>query len=115
MFSKSLKSLLAAVFSLFFLFIFSGAFSQGHGDHKEPKKGFNAKEVIFGHVLNNHDFHFFDIVNDNGEKHPISLPLPVILYSKQRGLDFFMSSKFHHGEENYHNYMMLTDEKIEKF
>jgi F-type H+-transporting ATPase subunit a len=113
MFSKSLKSLLAAVFSLFFLFIFGSAFSQADGEHKEPKKGFNAKEVIFGHVLNNHDFHFFDLVNDNGEKHPISLPLPVILYSKQRGLDFFMSSKFHHGHENYHNYMMLTDEKIE--
>jgi len=26
-----------------------------------------------------------------------------------------MSSKFHHGEENYRNYMMLTDEKIEEF
>ena len=23
-----------------------------------------------------------------------------------------MSSSFHHGEENYQNYMMLTDEKI---
>ena len=23
-----------------------------------------------------------------------------------------MSSRFHHGEENYRNYMMLTDEKI---
>ncbi len=25
-----------------------------------------------------------------------------------------MSSKFHHGEENYRNYMMLTEEKIEE-
>jgi F-type H+-transporting ATPase subunit a len=113
MFSNSLKSLLAAVFSLFFLCVFSNAFSQEDSSNKEQKKGFNAKEIIFGHVLNNHDFHLLDIVKDNGEKHPVSIPLPVILYSKQRGLDVFMSSKFHHGEENYRSYMMLTDEKIE--
>jgi len=81
---------------------------------KEEKKSFNAKEIIFGHVLNNHDFHIIDIVGDNGEKTPISIPLPVILYSKQRGFDAFMSSNFHHGEQNYHNYMMLTNEKIEE-
>ncbi|HTE12087.1 MAG TPA: F0F1 ATP synthase subunit A [Chitinophagaceae bacterium] len=114
MFSKTLKSLLAAVFSLFFLFIFSNGFSQEDSSHKEQKKGFNAKEIIFGHVLNNHDFHLLDLVKDNGEKHPVSIPLPVILYSKQRGLAVFMSSKFHHGEENYRNYMMLTEEKIEE-
>jgi F-type H+-transporting ATPase subunit a len=118
MFSKSLKSLLAAVFSLFFL-LYSGVVTgQPEGDHKEEpaaaKKGFNAKEIIFGHVLNNHDFHLLDMVDDNGEKHPVSLPLPVILYSKQRGLEAFMSSNFHHGEHNYRNYMMLTEEKIEE-
>ncbi|MES1226085.1 MAG: F0F1 ATP synthase subunit A, partial [Bacteroidota bacterium] len=111
--SKTLKSLLVAAFSFFFMGFFSKAFAQADTLQKEEKKGFNAKEVIFGHVLNNHDFHLLDLVNDNGEKHPVSIPLPVILYSKQRGLDVFMSSRFHHGEENYHNYMMLTNEKIE--
>ena len=82
------------------------------GTHKNGKKDFDAKEIIFGHVLNNHDFHLIDIVNDKGEKHPVSIPLPVILYSKQRGLTAFMSSNFHHGEQTYRNYMMLTDEKI---
>ena len=100
---------MAAVFSVFFLFIFNSAFSQGDGEHKEEKEGFNAKEVIFGHVLNNHEFHII-----GSEKDPISIPLPVILYSKQRGLEAFMSSRFHHGEENYRNYMMLTEEKIEE-
>ena len=100
---------MAAVFSLFFLFTFNPVFSQGDGEHKEEKKGFNAKEVIFGHVLNNHEFHII-----GSEKDPVSIPLPVILYSKQRGLDVFMSSKFHHGAENYRNYMMLNEEKIEE-
>src|SRR5450631_2416165 len=111
---KPPKSLLVAAFSFFFMCIFSGAFAQPDASHKEEKKGFNAKEVIFGHVLNNHDFHLLDMVQENGEKRPISIPLPVIVYSKQRGLEAFMSSNFHHGEVNYRKYMMLTNEKIEE-
>jgi F-type H+-transporting ATPase subunit a len=112
MVSGRFKSLLVAGFSVFFLLFFSSAFGYEGGVHKEEKKSFNAKEIIFGHVLNNHDFHIIDLVNDKGEKHSVSIPLPVILYSKQRGLDAFMSSNFHHGERTYQNYMMLTDEKI---
>jgi F-type H+-transporting ATPase subunit a len=106
------KSLLVAGFSVFLAFFFNTAFAQEGSAQKGKKKDFNAKEIIFGHVLNNHDFHLIDIVNDQGEKRPVSIPLPVILYSKQRGLAAFMSSHFHHGEQNYRNYMMLTDEKI---
>jgi F-type H+-transporting ATPase subunit a len=112
MISGRFKSLLVAGFSVFSLFFSNAVFAQTDSAHKSTKNSFNAKEIIFGHVLNNHDFHIIDIVGDNGEKHPISIPLPVILYSKQRGLVAFMSSRFHHGEENYRNYMMLTDEKI---
>ena len=111
--SNTLKSLLVAAFSFFLLSISTRVLSQENEPKAEAKKGFNAKEIIFGHVLNNHDFHLLDLVNDNGEKHPVSIPLPVILYSKERGLSMFMSSRFHHGEENYDNYTMLTDEKIE--
>jgi len=111
---NSFRSLLVATFSLFCLVNFTTAFGQEGNEKKEEKKGFNAKEVIFGHVLNNHDFHILDLVGDDGEKTPVSIPLPVILYSKQRGLEAFMSSGFHHGEASYRNYLMLTDEKIEE-
>ncbi len=106
------KSLLVAGFSVFLVFFFNSASAQEGNAHKDVKNEFDAREIIFGHVLNNHDFHLIDIVNDKGEKHHVSIPLPVILYSKQRGLDIFMSSNFHHGEQNYRNYMMLTNEKI---
>jgi len=112
MFSGRFKSLLVAGFSVFLMFFFNQAAAQTDSGRKEEKNSFNAKEIIFGHVLNNHDFHIIDIIHDDGTKHPVSIPLPVILYSKQRGLDAFMSSRFHHGEENYRNYMMLTEEKI---
>jgi F-type H+-transporting ATPase subunit a len=113
------KCLLVAVFSLFFIFSFAPVFAQP-GEVKDvpkgasKKNGFNAKEIIFGHVLNAHEFHFLDINNKDGTKHPVSIPLPVILYSSQRGLDFFISSKFHHGETAYKNYIILTDEKIKE-
>jgi F-type H+-transporting ATPase subunit a len=114
MVSGRFKSLLVAGFIVFLCSFFYTAIAQEDSAHKVEKKTFNAKEIIFGHVLNNHDFHIIDIVHDNGEVHPISIPLPVILYSKERGLSAFMSSRFHHGEENYDGYMMLTDAKIEK-
>lgn len=85
------------------------AFAQPEGGHAEThesadEKGFNAAEVIFGHVLNGHEFHFFNI----------SVPLPVILYSPERGVSAFMSSKFHHGEHPYKGYMLLTDHSIKE-
>jgi len=113
----SVKSLLVAVFSVIFVSFFTPVQAQHDGEqkieNKEPKKkSFNAKEIIFGHVLNAHEFHFLDIKKADGTNHPVSIPLPVILYSPQRGMDFFMSSKFHHGEHAYKNYIILTDEKI---
>lgn len=117
-----LKSFTIAVFSLFFTVLALPMASQAqegdhqepaHGDHAPKKEGFNATEVIFGHVLNGHEFHFMDITGDDGVKHPVSIPLPIILYSPERGLDVFMSSKFEHGHKAHKGYMILTAETIE--
>ncbi len=71
-----------------------------HAAHGEEKKGgFNASEVIFGHIGDSHYWHFFD-VND----HPVSLSLPVIIYHPEKGLEVFSASKFHHGHESYNGY-----------
>jgi F-type H+-transporting ATPase subunit a len=109
------KSLLVAVFSLFSLSFFNPAMAGGgEGDTTHKKEAFNAKEIIFGHVLDAKEFHFLDIKNKDGSHQPVSIPLPVILYSPQRGLSVFMSSKFHHGEKAYKNYIILTDENIKE-
>ncbi len=110
------KCLLVAVFSLIFIAVFAqphheepagekGEKKEEHG--AEKKKGFNASEVIFGHVLNAHDFHFMDI----GDK-PVSIPLPIILYSPDRGFTTFMSSRFEHGHKPYEGYALLTEHSI---
>ena len=115
---NSIKSFTVAVFSVFSLLLPGSAMAQ-HEEGTEPKETgekkeqkFNAKEVIFGHVLNAHEFHFLDITDADGHKKPISIPLPVILYSPTKGWDLFMSSKFHHGNETYQGYKILTDEAI---
>lgn len=104
-----MKSFAVAVFSIFALLISApGLAKEGdgeNGDHK--KKSFDAQEIIFGHVLDAHEFHFFDITDKNGKVTPIGIPLPVILYSPQRGLDVFMSSKFEHGHKSYKGYRVL--------
>jgi F-type H+-transporting ATPase subunit a len=112
MVSGWVKSLLVAVFSLFSCFIFG----QGQpGTETKPKKNsFDANEVIFGHVLDAHEFHFFSYKDGNGKDHTAIVPLPVILYSPQKGFAVFMSSKFHHGEESYIGYSILTEEKVKE-
>ncbi len=116
------KSFTVAAFSIFFALISAPLLAQQHeGDtthqngehnpaaHDAGKKKFNASEVIFGHVLNGHEFHFMDI----GGK-PVSIPLPIILYSPERGLSTFMSSKFEHGHKDYNGYRMLNTHSIEE-
>src|SRR5215471_5000233 len=109
--SKMAKPLLVAVFSLFSLFIFS----QGQGSPgAEPKNTFDANEVIFGHIKDAHEFHFFSYRDKSGEVHHATISLPVILYSAKKGWSVFMSSNFHHGEKDYDGYRLLTVEKIEE-
>lgn len=116
---KSCKSLLVAVFSLAMLVFFNTANGQQGASKNDveavPENGkssFDANEVIFGHVLDAHEFHFLSYTGRDGKEHHATIPLPVILYSPQKGLDVFMSSKFHHGEHTYKGYGLLTNEKI---
>ena len=85
---RSLKSSLVVVFSVCMLLFSNVSFAQpeGHGDeHKTEgkKEKFNAAKVIFDHILDNHEFHFFDIPSKDGTKHPVSLPFPVILIRRK--------------------------------
>jgi len=115
---KSLKSLLVAVFSLCLTFFAHSVAAQGHGDHVPEKKEaekpkFDANEVIFGHVLDNYEFHFLTYEDKAGEEHHVSIPLPVILYSKDRKkLSVFSSSRFHHGHEAYDGYKKVGNKIV---
>ena len=118
--SSLLKTFTVASFSILSI-LFSNSISAQHQEPEhgpaqkpEKKKTFNAQEVIFGHILDGHEFHFFDITKKNGEKKPVGIPLPVIIYSPQKGLDVFMSSKFDHGHEEYKGYRIIDEHYLEK-
>lgn len=81
--------------SFFFcLFLASGlhpAFGQEVGE-KGVEEGFNASTFILDHIADSHEWHIYG----EGEK-SVALYLPVILYSKETGLDIFSSKKLAHG------------------
>jgi len=115
---KCLKSLLVLAFGLFLTVFAANTFAQG--TDKEPtaekaKEGLDMKEVIFGHIMDAHEFHFFTIKHEDGTKTEAAIPLPVILYSSQKGFSFFMASKFEEaekeGKEDYEGYK-LAEGKI---
>lgn len=126
--SQWFKSLSVAAFSLLLTFFSYTSFAQNEPQEAKEKedrvhqtsdeKGgegtehgggkFDANEVIFGHVMDGHEFHFFSWRDGEGKQHHATLPLPVILYEPSRGLSFFSSSKFHHGEEPYNGYRIIT-------
>jgi F-type H+-transporting ATPase subunit a len=66
----------------------------------EDKK-FQPGEMIMHHITDSHEWHILDWKG----KH-VSIPLPIIVFHKDKGLEFFMSSKFNHGKNVYRGYKM---------
>jgi F-type H+-transporting ATPase subunit a len=86
--------------------------SENHDEATDVKS--KIKSFIGHHVLDSHDFTLYS--DDKTGSH-VGFPLPIILWDN--GLQFFMSSKFHHGEkvaESNGNFYILNhhDGKIYK-
>lgn len=114
-YSKEVKARKPLKFSaLVLFFIFSIAPSSFASDPSGEEK-FNPTETINHHIMDAHDWHLFDLKGEDGEVHPFSISLPVILWDN--GLHVFMSSKFHHGTdvvESNGNYYFNAHEHIYK-
>jgi F-type H+-transporting ATPase subunit a len=116
-----LKSVLVAVLAglaiMFSLNVFAQHEGENHdedghaaGNHEAgTEEAMNPGLILMEHILDKHEFHFADI---NGTS--ISIPLPVILYSPERGVSAFMSSNFHHGHEDYKGYRLTLDHETGK-
>ncbi|MFP4555543.1 MAG: F0F1 ATP synthase subunit A [Bacteroidales bacterium] len=78
--------------------------SSSHTENHNQNKEFNPGDFIFDHIGDAHEWHLFSF----GEKH-VSVPLPIILYSRTRNnLYTFWSSKFHHGHDSYKGFKLIT-------
>ncbi|MFN8258315.1 MAG: F0F1 ATP synthase subunit A [Bacteroidales bacterium] len=71
----------------------------------EEKEAFDPGKFIFEHIGDAYEWHIATF----GHTH-ISVPLPVIVYSKEKGLNIFISSRFHHGHEEYKGFKIETGE-----
>lgn len=109
MLSKSLKSLLVAVFGVILLSSsYTSSAQEKHDTLTKKEEKFDATKEILNHVQDAYEFHFFTI----GDFHA-SIYLPVILYSAQKGFSVFSSSRFgHEGDEEYDGYRLENGNKI---
>lgn len=69
--------------------------AQHHEAETHSEEEFDMDAMIMHHLLDSHEWEF---------AHGVSIPLPVILYSKENGLDVFLSSKFDKATGTYKNY-----------
>lgn len=67
-----------------------------HGEEEGEGK-LDIGGMIMGHITDGHEFHMTP---------SLVVPLPCIVYHKEKGFDFFMSSAFHHGHESHNGYVM---------
>lgn len=74
-------------------------------EHHE-EKAFDPGTFIFDHIGDAYEWHIATF----GHVH-VSIPLPVIVYSREKGLQSFMSSKFHHGHEAFNGFFIESNEE----
>jgi F-type H+-transporting ATPase subunit a len=75
-------------------------------EHNEEEK-VDITKVAFEHILDSHSWHLW------GEGHEsVAIPLPCIIYSNTKGLQFFLSSVFEHGTAEYKGYKLVEEEII---
>lgn len=65
---------------------------------------FKAGEVVMSHISDSHEWHLW-----GSHEHPVSIPLPIVIYNKQKGLEVFSSSRFEHGHAEYNGYKLVHD------
>ena len=84
------------------LFVVFAGFSNGLKASEDSAKNeeINMSDVIIHHVMDDHQWHFTD---------HLVLPLPIIVFSSEKGLDIFSSSNFfneHHEEVEFNGYKL---------
>ncbi len=100
------KTIENILITLLFILPISGILSaQEHQNETTEKADFQVTEMILHHIADSHNFHILD-----WKGHPVSMPLPVILWT-DNGLVTFMSSEFHHDEKA----TVIVEKKDQKF
>lgn len=103
---RRMKLLLVLVFSLSSVLFSNNLFAQ---DSPEKPKAFKPGDLLMEHVLDAHEFHFLTV----GETE-VSIPLPIFIYSPQKGFSAFMSSAFEHNHQAYDGYRIIDEAYVKQ-
>ncbi len=68
---------------------------------EESSKKFEPGKLVMEHIADSHEWHIY-----GSEEHPVSIPLPIIIYNKEKGFTVFSSSRFEHGHASYEGYKL---------
>jgi F-type H+-transporting ATPase subunit a len=88
------KNLICSIFLLLLTGSYFTAYGQEADGKGEAKVKFNASSYILEHIADSHEWHIY--TKQNGES--VAIYLPVIVYSKERGLNIFSSKQLAHGQ-----------------
>jgi len=78
-----------------------GSLAKGKKTENQADKSFKPGEFIFEHIGDSYGWH---ILTWNGQE--ISVPLPVILFSRTKGWVVFSSAKLDHGKAMYNDFKL---------
>lgn len=97
------------IFSLLltFLLLLNSTIKANDVKEVSDSEDFDPGEMILHHISDSHDWHFAHV----GSTH-LTIPLPVILYSSDRGLETFSSARFHNDALEYNGYKLNEHDHI---
>jgi len=81
-------------------------FSVNAQEKSETLEGLNVKALILDHLADSYEWQI--VRSDTWD---ITIPLPVILYSRTTGWHFFLSDRLNHGESTYRGFQIVDDGK----
>jgi len=74
---------------------------KSQGKDSTALEKFNPQPFIFEHISDAYSWHILSINHKDRPATDVAIPLPVIIYSKEKGLHVFFSSRFEHGHAAY--------------
>lgn len=91
------------IFALIALFALAWqpASAAGHGGEGED---LNVKELILDHIGDAYEWHILTWKDTH-----VSIPLPVILFSEEKGFNLFSSSHLHHGASAHNGFYIAPE------
>jgi F-type H+-transporting ATPase subunit a len=106
--------IITGLFSIFLITVFAiplcgqeipdTAMAAGHG---KTEKKFDASSFILSHIADSHEWHIATKANGDA----VAIYLPVILYSKEKGINVFSSKKLAHGRV-YNGYKLEEEGEL---